>query len=61
MTAPNLRLTKLEAQYTEYRASPEKCADCRMYEAAGRCTLVEGSISPAGWCRMWRKDERRAR
>ena len=43
----------------KYQATPKgglKCVDCRFFVAGkpatanGTCTIVEGAISPKGWC-----------
>lgn len=41
----------------QYQAQPKgdlKCVDCMHFEAASNsCTVVDGSISPDGWCSLW--------
>ena len=33
----------------------EQCDGCSMFREPGSCTLVDGDISPDGWCRHWEK------
>lgn len=43
----------------QYQAQPKdgkKCADCQNFIAeSNTCKLVEGQISPDGWCTLWAK------
>ena len=42
-----------------YQDSPAKngdaCATCSLFKAPAACTLVDGTISPKGWCRFYNK------
>lgn len=40
------------AGYVDYALSGETCNDCSMF-GPGTCDMVEGSISPVGWCRYF--------
>jgi len=44
------RETKAEAGYTAYSPRPERCSGCAHYSAPVTCEIVEGIISPDGWC-----------
>jgi High potential iron-sulfur protein len=40
-----------------YRDSPkgdQNCANCRLFASPNACKSVDGSISPNGWCRIWK-------
>lgn len=41
----------------QYQAQPkgeQKCADCQHFIAASNtCAVVDGQISPEGWCSLW--------
>ena len=30
-----------------------KCRKCRFWQGPDSCTVVEGEISPGGWCAIW--------
>ena len=30
-----------------------KCRKCRFWQGPGSCQVVEGEISPRGWCAIW--------
>ena len=50
---------KVPQASVQYQAQPKdgkKCADCMHFIAeSNTCKLVEGSISPSGWCVLWAK------
>jgi High potential iron-sulfur protein len=33
----------------------QKCAGCRFFRKPNACTIVDGKISPNGWCIAWAK------
>lgn len=49
--------SKLAALYLPVHLplTPIKCEKCSMFVAPSRCTLVEGKISPGGFCSYWVK------
>ena len=49
---------KVSQQASAYQTSPkngQRCTDCALYIAPASCKLVEGAISPAGWCKFFAK------
>ena len=62
--APVLALTTREAQAklaqaaVKYQATPKdghQCDGCAQFVAPNSCKLVDGDISPTGWCLLWVK------
>lgn len=53
---PNNLQSKDALQYQDTPKNGQRCADCTYYikdkndDGQGACTLVEGKISPDGWC-----------
>jgi len=47
------KLSKTQAQYQGQPKGEQKCANCRNFVPPNSCTVVEGSISPEGWCVLW--------
>ena len=48
---------KLPQASVSYRASPngsKKCGNCVLFQAPNSCKSVAGTISPNGWCSIWR-------
>ena len=49
---------KVSQSAVHYQASPhagQDCDDCTNFVSPGGCKLVDGAISPKGWCRLWVK------
>ena len=63
--APFLALTpsadaakKVSQQAASYQSTPKGdqfCGNCGHFIPPTACRLVEGRISPGGWCRLWAK------
>lgn len=55
------KVPQKDAQYQPTPKGDQKCDICQYYiagaspNAAGTCQLVEGSISPNGWCALFAK------
>jgi hypothetical protein len=50
--------TKVSQPAVHYQATPkdgQECDACAHFAAPGACKLVDGDISPKGWCRLWTK------
>src|SRR3974377_2327121 len=42
----------------EYQDTPkgdQECSNCSLFQDPNSCTLVDGEISPKGWCKFWVK------
>lgn len=50
------KMAKASVQYQEQPKGEQKCSLCQHFIAESRtCQLVEGEISPEGWCVQWMK------
>jgi hypothetical protein len=41
-----------------YQPSPKdghQCDGCMLFQAPEACQVVDGKISPSGWCKLWAK------
>jgi hypothetical protein len=47
------KMPKQTAQYQDSPKGDQKCEGCRFFIEGGSCRLVEGEISPNGWCRLF--------
>ncbi|MCX2780881.1 high-potential iron-sulfur protein [Microbulbifer thermotolerans] len=48
--------TKAKKEVVQYQDTPkngQKCVDCILFEAPEACKVVEGKISPDGWCSLF--------
>ena len=53
---PKAGLQKRSKEKVGYRDEPydgRSCAKCVLYVGHGECVLVEGEVSPDGWCLQW--------
>jgi hypothetical protein len=49
---------KMSTKAAGYQTTPKdgaSCSDCALFKAPNSCTLVDGDISPNGWCRFYAK------
>ena len=49
---------KMTFQGSGYQPTPkgdQNCAGCSLFQSPSSCILVDGNISPNGWCRFYRK------
>ena len=49
---------KMNQPSVAYQDSPkgdQQCSNCSLFQDPNACTLVDGNISPAGWCKFWVK------
>ncbi len=55
------KATKAAMKYQDKPKDDQKCSDCKFFipgessKANGTCQVVEGSISPQGWCTAYVK------
>jgi hypothetical protein len=49
--------SKVSQKAVAYQDTPngsKSCANCALFQAPNACKSVDGTISPHGWCRIWR-------
>ena len=49
---------KMAQKSVEYQDTPkvdQECSNCSLFQEPSSCTLVDGEISPKGWCKFWVK------
>ena len=49
---------KAGKEAVKYQDSPkdgQKCSDCTYFQAPSSCGVVDGTISPNGWCSLYNK------
>lgn len=47
------KVNKADAQYHDTPKGQQRCAICLQFEPPNSCKLVEGKISPQGWCQFF--------
>jgi hypothetical protein len=49
---------KMAQTAVAYQATPkgdQQCGNCSLFQPPSACTLIDGTISPSGWCKFWVK------
>jgi hypothetical protein len=54
-SAQSGKMTQQAAAYQNGPKNGQKCLDCSFYIEPQACKLVEGTISPVGWCKFYAK------
>jgi hypothetical protein len=47
------KMSKQEAEYQDNRKDIRMCATCTLFEPPKSCKVVEGDVSPDGWCKAF--------
>lgn len=53
--AEGTKVTQAAAGYQDSPQGDQSCASCSQFVAPAACNLVEGSISPGAWCKLYAK------
>jgi hypothetical protein len=58
VTANRASAAKMAKKAAGYQDSPkgaQSCGNCAPFEPPSGCKIVEGNISPQGWCKIWQR------
>jgi anaerobic selenocysteine-containing dehydrogenase len=58
LASPNAHAQKVSKAAMKYQDKPngdQKCSNCMQFEPPGSCKVVEGAVSPDGYCIAWVK------
>lgn len=47
------KMTKVQVAYQDAPKGIQMCATCSLFEEPRACKVVDGDISPNGWCRSY--------
>ena len=47
------KMSKAEAEYQDSPKDIRMCATCTLFEPPRACKVVDGDISPYGWCKAF--------
>jgi hypothetical protein len=47
------KLTQAAIGYQDHPKGDEACGTCPYFQFPKACVVVEGEISPSGWCPIW--------
>jgi len=51
--APKKKFTQEQAHYQPVPKSGQRCQNCSLWQSPTSCQVVEGQVSPAGWCILY--------
>jgi hypothetical protein len=51
--AAQAKLAKKDVDYQEQPKGTQRCDNCFNFEARSGCKVVEGQVSPQGWCKAY--------
>ena len=54
------RAAKLKPEAAGYQDQPkgeQRCETCAQFVAPDSCKIVDGTISPNGWCKLWARKQ----
>jgi anaerobic selenocysteine-containing dehydrogenase len=49
------KVSKAAMKYQDKPNGDQKCSNCMQFEPPGSCKVVEGAVSPDGYCIAWVK------
>jgi len=49
------KMAQTAAAYQDSPKGDQRCDGCSLFQAPSGCVLVDGTISPSGWCKFWVK------
>jgi hypothetical protein len=55
MAEAQTKATKQAVSYQDKPHDDQRCDNCLQFEPPSACKVVEGSVSPSGWCLIWAK------
>lgn len=47
------KASKKDAAYQDHPMDIRMCATCSLFDAPKSCRVVEGEVSPKGWCNLY--------
>jgi anaerobic selenocysteine-containing dehydrogenase len=57
LVASPARAAKMSPRALSYRPSPngnQSCANCANFQPPNSCKVVDGTVTPSGWCILYR-------
>jgi anaerobic selenocysteine-containing dehydrogenase len=50
---PKKKFTQQQAHYQPVPKSGQRCQNCALWQSPTSCQVVDGQVSPAGWCILY--------
>jgi len=55
VTEAAAKMSQKSVDYQETPKNDQECSNCSLFQEPNSCTIVDGEISPKGWCKFWAK------
>jgi hypothetical protein len=55
VTEASAKMAQKAAEYQDAPKGDQECSNCSLFQEPNACTLIDGEISPKGWCKFWVK------
>jgi hypothetical protein len=55
VTEASAKMAQKSVEYQDTPKGDQECSNCSLFQEPNSCTLVDGEISPKGWCKFWVK------
>jgi len=49
------KATKAAVAYQDSPKGAQRCDNCAPFQPPSGCRIVDGSVSPQGWCKVWQR------
>jgi uncharacterized membrane protein len=49
------KMSQKAGAYQDTPKNGQQCDGCNLFKAPSSCTIIDGTISPTGWCRFFSK------
>jgi secreted PhoX family phosphatase len=49
------KVPQASVKYQDKPSGDQRCDNCLQFTAPNSCKVVDGTISPSGWCSIWVK------
>lgn len=47
------KLSKADSEYQDSPKNNQQCSECTKFQPPQGCSVVDGAISPKGWCKLY--------
>jgi len=54
-TAAQQKISQADAKYQATPKGDQRCDGCMLFQPPNACKVVQGDISPGGWCQLFAK------
>ena len=55
VTKAAAKMSQKSVDYQDTPKNDQDCSNCSLFQEPNSCTIVDGEISPKGWCKFWAK------